>query len=95
MSLKTQWDAARVQRQQEVLERKQSVAEFLEETRSHRQQVSQEAAHDRAAYVATIKNYVWGTTSAPDIVSVAAKTTSLERSKTKGTRKQTVPVRLK
>lgn len=66
MSLREQWYAARIQRQQEVLERKQSVAAFLEETRSHQQEVWLEAAQQRAAYVAAIKDYVWGTTLTPE-----------------------------
>ena len=62
MSLKEQWDAARVQRQQEVLERKQEVATFLQEVRSDQQETWLEQRQQRAAYVAAIKNYVWGTT---------------------------------
>lgn len=65
MSLREQWYAAQLQRQQEFLERKQQVAAFLEETRSHHQQVWQENRQQRTAYVAAIKNYVWGTTPTP------------------------------
>lgn len=66
MSLKEQWDAARVQRQQEVLERKQEVVTFLQEVRSDQQETWLEQRQQRAAYVAALKNYVWGTTPTPE-----------------------------
>ena len=62
MSLRAQWHAARIQRQHEVLERKQLVAEYREETRSQQQEVWQEEEQKRKAYVLWLKNYVWGTT---------------------------------
>lgn len=95
MSLREQWNAARVQRQQEVRERQQQVLEyrqqiqaemaalhqyqrtmlsnfrstlqadvaaFLEETRSHQQEVWFDQQQQRAAYVAALRHYVWGTT---------------------------------
>ncbi|MFN6488277.1 MULTISPECIES: hypothetical protein [unclassified Nostoc] len=62
MSLREQWYAARSQRQQEVLERRQQVATFLLETRSQLNEVCLEQRQQRVAYVAAIKNYVWGTT---------------------------------
>ncbi|MDZ8260443.1 hypothetical protein [Nostoc sp. ChiQUE01b] len=62
MSLREQWYAARSQRQQEVLERRQHVATFLLETRSQLNEVWLEQRQQRVAYVAAIKNYVWGTT---------------------------------
>lgn len=65
MSLQEEWYAARLQRQQEVFERQQQVATFLLETRSHQQQVWREQAQQRAAYVAALRDYVWGTASAP------------------------------
>ncbi len=60
MSLREQWYTARSQRQQEVIERKQEVATFLQETRSHLNEVWLEQRQQRVAYVAAIKNYVWG-----------------------------------
>lgn len=63
MSLREQWYAARSQRQQEVLERRQQVATFLLETRSQLNEVWLEQRQQRVAYVAAIKNYVWGTSS--------------------------------
>ncbi len=65
MSLREEWYAARMQRQQEVSERQQQVAVFLEETRLHQQQVWFEQAQQRAAYVAALRDYVWGTTPTP------------------------------
>ncbi len=65
MSLREEWYAARMQRQQEVRERQQQVAVFLEETRLHQQQVWFEQAQARAAYVAALRDYVWGTTPTP------------------------------
>ncbi|GAX41488.1 hypothetical protein NIES4075_24610 [Tolypothrix sp. NIES-4075] len=95
MSLREQWNAARVQRQEEVRERQQDVLEyrqqiqaemaalhqyqrtmlsnfrstlqadvaaFLEETRSHQQEVWFDQRQQRSAYVAAMRNYVWGTT---------------------------------
>nr|WP_322708499.1 hypothetical protein [Nostoc sp. ChiSLP03a]MDZ8209582.1 hypothetical protein [Nostoc sp. ChiSLP03a] len=62
MSLREQWYAARSQRQQEVLERRQQVATFLLETRSQLNEICLEQRQQRVAYVAAIKNYVWGTT---------------------------------
>lgn len=41
------------------------VAAFREETRSHQLQVWQEQRQQRAAYVAAMRNYVWGTTPIP------------------------------
>jgi DNA-binding protein H-NS len=38
------------------------VAAFLEETRLHQQEVWFDQRQQRAAYVAAIQNYVWGTT---------------------------------
>ncbi len=141
VSLREQWNAARVQRQQEVLQRQQQVLEqrqeiqaemaalheyqrtmlsqyrqnlaaemadflmnttanrlamaaalreslsnfhsllqaevatFLEETRSHQQEVWLDQAQQRAAYVAAVQDYVWGTTP------TAEQTRSTERSK--------------
>ncbi|MFN6499044.1 MAG: hypothetical protein RMX65_018890 [Nostoc sp. DedQUE01] len=66
MSLREQWYAARSQRQQEVLERRQQVATFLVETRSQLNEVWLEQRQQRVAYVAAIKNYVWGTTPNPE-----------------------------
>nr|WP_039752852.1 hypothetical protein [Hassalia byssoidea] len=104
MSLREQWNAARVQRQEEVRERQQDVLEyrqqiqaemaalhqyqrtmlsnfrstlqadvaaFLEETRSHQQEVWFDQRQQRAAYVAAIQNYVWGTTPIPENGSYA------------------------
>lgn len=137
MSLREQWNAARVQRQQEVRERQQQVLEsrqqiqaemaalhqyqrtmlsefyqnlatetaeflsaatvdraamaaalreslsnfhstlqadvaaFLEETRSHQQEVWFDQQQQRAAYVAALQNYVWGTTPIPENGSYA------------------------
>ncbi|QDL11523.1 hypothetical protein DP113_29880 [Brasilonema octagenarum UFV-E1] len=104
MSLREQWNAARVQRQQEVRERQQDVLEyrqqiqaemaalhqyqrtmlsnfrstlqadvaaFLEETRLHQQEVWFEQQQQRAAYVAALQNYVWGTTPIPENGSYA------------------------
>ncbi len=98
MSLREEWYAARVQRQQEVRLRQQQVldyrqqiqaemaalhqyqrtmlsnfrstlqadvATFLEETRSHQQEVWLEQQYQRAAYVAALQDYVWGTTPTP------------------------------
>lgn len=64
MSLRQEWYAAQLQRQQEFLERKQQVAAFLQEVRSHHQQISEEQRQQRLAYVAAIKHAVWGTTPA-------------------------------
>jgi len=64
MSLRQEWYAAQLQRQQEFLERFQQVAAFLEEVRSHHQQLWQEQRQQRTAYVAASKNSVWGTTPA-------------------------------
>ena len=101
MSLKEQWYAAKQQRQQEIIERKQQVLEerhqtaqllsnitldrlhnstdlrerlsnfhgklqadvatFLQETRLHQQQTWLEGRYERAAYVAFMRDYVWGT----------------------------------
>ncbi|NET50902.1 MAG: hypothetical protein F6K09_19865 [Merismopedia sp. SIO2A8] len=60
MSLKDQWDAARMQRQQEVSQRHQDIAALLAAFHQHRQEVAQEQAHQRAAYIAAIRDYVWG-----------------------------------
>ncbi|MBW4628277.1 MAG: hypothetical protein KME49_22880 [Brasilonema octagenarum HA4186-MV1] len=62
MSLREEWYAARVQRQQEVRERQQQVAAFLQETRLQQQQLWLEQQQQRAAYVAALQDYVWGTT---------------------------------
>ncbi|KAF3889421.1 MULTISPECIES: hypothetical protein [Nostocales] len=78
MSLREQWNAARSQRQQEVLERRQMVANFLLETRSHLDEVWLEQRQQRVAYVAAIKNYVWGTT--PDTDNGSSNTTNLGQS---------------
>lgn len=93
MCLKMQWDAAGVERQQEVIEHKQFVAGFLEEARSHRHQVSHESAQDRAAYVTAIEDYVWGTTSTSDSFSASSQPTSLTRSTPQSKQKQAVSVR--
>lgn len=42
-----------------------NVAVFREETRSHQQEVAVEQAHQRAAYVAAMRDYVWGSTPSP------------------------------
>ena len=68
MSLREQWYNARMQRQQEVLERKQSVAAFLEQTRSQQQQMWLEQAQQRAAYMAALQDYVWGWGGNSDII---------------------------
>ncbi|NEU74321.1 hypothetical protein PI95_017580 [Hassallia byssoidea VB512170] len=47
------------------------VAAFLEETRSHQQEVWFDQRQQRAAYVAAIQNYVWGTTPIPENGSYA------------------------
>jgi type II secretory pathway pseudopilin PulG len=98
VSLREEWYAARIQRQQEVRERQQHVLEyrqqiqaemaalheyqrtmlsnfhstlqaevaaFLEETRLHQQEVWIEQQQQRAAYVAALQDYVWGTTPTP------------------------------
>lgn len=41
------------------------VAAFREAVREHHQQVSLEQAHQRAAFVAALQDYVWGTTPTP------------------------------
>ena len=45
------------------------VAAFLEETRSHQQEVRLDQAQQRAAYVAALQDYVWGTTPTPEKTS--------------------------
>jgi gas vesicle GvpC-like protein len=47
------------------------VAAFREETRSQQQQAWFEQAHERAAYVAAVRDYVWGTTPTPGNASFA------------------------
>ncbi|NMF61390.1 hypothetical protein DP115_00725 [Brasilonema octagenarum UFV-OR1] len=47
------------------------VAAFLEETRLHQQEVWFEQQQQRAAYVAALQNYVWGTTPIPENGSYA------------------------
>ncbi|NMF61382.1 hypothetical protein DP113_29840 [Brasilonema octagenarum UFV-E1] len=66
MSLREEWYAARVQRQQEVRERQQQVAAFLQDTRLQQQQVWLEQQQQRTAYVAALQDYVWGTTPTPE-----------------------------
>lgn len=80
MSLREEWYAARMQRQQEVRSRQQQVAEFLLQTRSHQQQVWLEQQQQRAAYVAAIRDYVWGTTS-PTYVNGSNAATGSAQSK--------------
>lgn len=42
-----------------------NVAAFREETRSQHQKASMEQAYERAAYIAALQDYVWGTTPTP------------------------------
>ena len=113
MSLREQWYAARVQRQQEVHERQQQVLEyrqqiqaemaalhqyqrtmlsnfystlqadvatFLEETRSHQQEVWFDQQQQRVAYVAALQDYVWGTTPTPENGRIATPTNVMQGS---------------
>jgi hypothetical protein len=66
VSLRDQWYAARVQRQQEVSQRQQLVAAFLQETRAHQQQVWSEQRQQREAFVASVRDYVWGSALTPE-----------------------------
>ncbi|MCU0516697.1 MAG: hypothetical protein MUC60_07470 [Oscillatoria sp. Prado101] len=72
MSLKDQWYAARVQRQQELRQRQQQVAAFLQETRAHQQQVWSEERQQRETFVASLRDYVWGSALTPENSSSAA-----------------------
>ena len=72
MSLKDQWYAARVQRQQELRQRQQQVAAFLQETRAHQQQVWMEERQQREVYVASVRDYVWGAALTPETASSPA-----------------------
>lgn len=60
MSLKEQWDTARLQRQQEVSERQQDIAALLAAFQQRRHEMAQEQAYQRAAYMAALRDYVWG-----------------------------------
>lgn len=72
MSLKDQWYAARVRRQEELRQRQQQVAAFLQETRAHQQQVWIEERQKREAFVASVRDYVWGPSLTPDTTSSPA-----------------------
>ncbi|MBD3559347.1 hypothetical protein H6S82_10785, partial [Planktothrix sp. FACHB-1355] len=65
MSLAEQWYAQQMQRHQEFRQRQQSVASFLEETRSHQQRVWLEERQKRAAFMAALRHSVWGKTPSP------------------------------
>lgn len=53
-----------------------NIAAFREETRSHQQQVWLEQAQQRAAYIAALQDYVWGTTPTPGNVRSATSPSS-------------------